>query len=174
MNDRIERGEIMGNAELPELYDYPSYTSKREEEGIVLAVTGDTAKVQLRQSRYCEGCGSCCVKVDKDTMIAEAINHVGASKGDHVIVDIPVKTSLRAAYILYGVPLVAFLAGFAVGALLGSAVFGGSVYVPVGLIFAFTFLAISYVLLSRVYGAHSRASSKYLMVITRILKTNTT
>ncbi len=169
MNEHGERGDTSERVDLPELYDYRAYTRKREEEGTVLSVEGDMARVHLRRSRYCEGCGSCCVVVDNDTMIAEAINHAGASKGDRVIVDIPLKTSIRAAYILYGVPLLAFLAGFGIGALLSALIFDGRFYVPLGLVFAFVFLALSYVLLSRIYGQRSRASSKYLLVVTRIL-----
>lgn len=155
--------------ELTELYDYPSATRSREEEGTVLAVHGDVAEVLLRRSRFCEGCGSCCVVVDSDTMLAEADNPVGAEKGDRVIVDLPAAKSIRAALILYGVPLLAFLIGYGLGALLGAAVFGGGYAVPLGLIFAFAALAVSYVLLSRIYSPHSKASSKYRLVITRKL-----
>ena len=164
-----DRRNAAPDAELAELYDYPSATRSREEEGTVLAVHGDMAEVLLRRSRLCEGCGSCCVVVDSDTMLAEADNPVGAEKGDRVIVDLPADRSIRAALILYGIPLLAFLVGYGLGALLGAAVFGGGYAVPLGLILAFASLAISYILISRIYAPHSKASSKYRLVIIRKL-----
>jgi sigma-E factor negative regulatory protein RseC len=164
-----DKSNTAAERELTELYDYPSATRSREEEGTVLAVHGDVAEVLLRRSRLCEGCGSCCVMVDSDTMLAEADNPVGAEKGDRVIVDLPADRSIRAALILYGVPLLTFLVGYGLGALLGAAVFGGGYAVPMGLIFAFAALAVSYILISRIYAPHSKASSKYRLVITRRL-----
>ncbi|MDY6795371.1 MAG: SoxR reducing system RseC family protein [Actinomycetota bacterium] len=154
---------------LPELYDYPSATRSREERGKVVEVYGDTARVMLRRSRYCEGCGSCCVVVDNDTMLAEAENRMGAVKGDRVMVNLPLEKSIKAAYILYGIPLIAFLAGFVLGALLGAAVSGSSLTMPLGLVFAFGLMALSYILLSRRYGSNSKASRSYRLVITRKL-----
>lgn len=153
----------------PELFDYPAATRKRREEGTVVAVRGDTAEVMMRRSRLCEGCGSCCVMVDDDTMLAEAENGVGAGKGDRVIVDVPAGVSIRAAYILYGIPLLAFLAGLGAGALLGWLLFGWGFNVALGLVFGFAFLALSYLLLSRAYAPGSRASSRYRLTITEIV-----
>ena len=158
-----------GETQKPEPFDYRASTLKREEEGMVVATRGDIAQVTLRRSRLCEGCGSCCVVVDDDNMIAEAVNRVGARQGDRVIVELPVSTSIRAAYILYGIPLLAFLLGLGAGALLGSALFGGGFSVALGLIFGFAALALSYILLSRVYAPGSRASSRYRPVITKLL-----
>ena len=156
--------------ELSELFDYPAATRKRREEGTVVAVRGDIAEVMLRRSRLCEGCGSCCVLVDDDTMLAEAQNSAGAKKGDHVIVDMPANVSIRAAYILYGIPLLAFLVGLGVGTILGSALFGGGLTVVLGLIFGFGFLALSFILLARRYAPNSRASSRYRLVIKEVLR----
>ena len=168
--EETSNGKTEESRQLPELFDYPAATRKRREEGTVVAVSGETAQVLLRRSRLCEGCGSCCVLVDDDTMLAEAENSVGAKQGDRVFVDLPASQSIRAAYILYGIPLLAFLIGLGVGALLGSAIFGGGAVVALGLILGFGFLALSYILLSRVYAPGSRASSRYRLVITKILK----
>ena len=161
------RAEGAGSA--PPLFDYPASTRKLREEGTVMAVHGDTAEVLLRRSRACEGCGSCCVLVDGDTMLAEAANDIGARKGDRVVVDLPAKVSIRAAYILYGIPLLAFFAGLAVGGLVGYYLFDWGFNVPLGLIFGIGFLALSYILLSRLYAPGTRASSRYRLVITKVL-----
>jgi sigma-E factor negative regulatory protein RseC len=153
----------------PELFDYPASTRKRQEEGTVTALRGDTAEVIIRRSRLCEGCGSCCVLVDTDTMLAEADNAIGAKQGDRVVVDLPPSVSIRAAYILYGIPLLAFFLGLALGALLGYALFGWGFNVPMGLAFGVGFLVLTYILISRIYAPGTRASSHYHLVITKVL-----
>ncbi|MFW6113831.1 MAG: SoxR reducing system RseC family protein [Actinomycetota bacterium] len=164
------QGEVKASGKsLPELYDYHNVTRSREERGKVVSVHGDTARVLLRRSRYCEGCGSCCVVIDDDTMLAEADNPVGAVEGDIVAVDLPPGKSIKAAYILYGIPLLAFLVGFGLGALLGALISGGSLIVPLGLLLAFGLMVTAFIILSRVYGPNSRTSSDYRMSITRRL-----
>lgn len=159
-----------GSRDLPELFDYPSATRARLEEGTVMEVRGDMAKVLLPRKRLCDGCGSCCVMVDEETMLAEAENGAGAKRGDHVIVDIPKGVAIRAAYILYGIPLLAFLVGLGLGSLLGSVVFGGGAGVVAGLISAFGLLVIAFILISRIYAPGSRASSRYRLVIRKVLE----
>ncbi len=159
-----------GSRELPELFDYPSVTRERREEGLVVEVYGNTAKVLLPRSRLCDGCGSCCVFVDDKTMLVEAENGVGAEQGDRVIVDLPRGVAIRAAYVLYGIPLLAFLVGLGLGSLVGAAVFGGGASVVAGLISAFVFLVAAFVLISRIYAPGSRASSRYRPVVTKVLK----
>ena len=156
--------------EPPLLFDYPSATRERREEGTVVEVYGDTAKVLIPRSRLCDGCGSCCVMVDDETVLAEAENGADAKRGDHVIVDLPKGVAIRAAYILYGIPLLAFLIGLGLGSLVGSAVFGSGASVVVGLVSAFVFLVIAFILISRVYSPGSRASSRYRPVITKVLE----
>lgn len=168
MDDK-KNGSSAGTGSSPVFFDYPAATRKLREEGTVVAVHGETAEVLLRRSRLCEGCGSCCVLVDDDTMLAEAANGVGAKKGDRVVVDLPAKVSIRAAYILYGVPLLAFFVGLAAGGLVGYFLFDWGFNVPLGLLFGVGFLALSYVLISRIYAPGSRASSRYRLVITEVL-----
>jgi sigma-E factor negative regulatory protein RseC len=169
MDENMRSEKVRGGDE-PELFDYPSATRGRSEEGTVVAVRGDMAEVMLRRSRFCEGCGSCCVQVGNDAMLAEAENRAGAKQGDRVIVDLPARASIRAAYILYGIPLIAFLLGIAAGAILSSALFEGGFNVALGLVFGFGFLAVSFILLSRIYAPGSRASSRYRLVITKVLR----
>jgi len=145
------------------------YGARKREVGTVVAVKGELAEVRLPRGRRCEGCGSCCVAADGENMVTEALNAVSARPGDRVEVELPVTVSLRAAYILYGIPLLFFLAGLALGALLGGLLGAGGFNVPLSLIFGFGMTAFSYYLLSRRYSSRSRASSRYRPVVTRIL-----
>lgn len=163
----MEKRDLWEEGFPPEIYDYASVRGLKDEEGTVVGVRGDTAQVLMRRTRYCEGCGSCCVAVGDDAMLAEVDNPIGAEEGDRVVVDIPAAKSIRAAYVLYGIPLLAFLCGFGLGSLLGFALSDGGLAVPLGLIFAFALLALSFIVLSRIYGPHSRAAEKYRLSITR-------
>ncbi len=149
----------------------PSEGGRRglREEGTVVAVRGDLAEVLIPRGRHCEGCGSCCM-VSGDNMLAEALNEVGAREGDRVEVELPFRTSLKAAYLLYGVPLAAFLVGLGAGSLLAGVLFDGGFAVPLGLLFGFGSLALAYFLLARVYAPGSKAASTYRPVITRVLR----
>lgn len=155
--------------EVSRLFDYGSASRDRREEGTVVEAGGGTAQVMMRRSRLCEGCGSCCVMVGDDAMLAEADNAVGAKKGDRVVVDLPVRLSIKAAWILYGLPLLAFLGGLGAGALVGSAL-GWGFNVPLALACAVALTILSFVLLSRVYATGTRASQRYRLTITKILK----
>lgn len=141
----------------------------RREEGTVVAVRGETADVLIPRGRHCEGCGSCCVVAGEEHMLAEALNKAGAEVGDRVEVELPFRTSLKAAYLLYGVPLAAFLVGLGLAALLSALLFDGSFAVPLGLLFGFGFLALAYLLLARFYAPGTRAASSYRPVIKRVL-----
>ncbi len=141
----------------------------RRETGTVIAVRGDVAEVALPRGRMCEGCGSCCVAAGEDTMVLEARNPHGAVKGDRVEVEVPAGMALKAAYLLYGVPLVAFLLGLGSGGALGALALGGSWGVPLGLLLGFGFLALSYAALARVYSPGSRAGEAFRPTIVRVL-----
>ncbi len=86
----------------------------------VLSVRPDgTAQVvHIRQSacsgdcHQCAGCGAA-----QETMILTAQNPIGAGPGDVVILSSESGPVLKAAAVLYMVPLVLFFAGYALGAL---------------------------------------------------------
>lgn len=144
-------------------------TYRRREVGTVVAVRGELAEVRFPRGRRCEGCGSCCVAADREAMVAEAMNPVGARPGDLVEVELPVTVSLRAAYILYGVPLLFFLLGLALGAASGWLLTGGRLTLPLSLVLGFGMTFLSYYLLHRRYSSGSRASAPYRPVVTRVL-----
>ncbi|MBC7231022.1 MAG: SoxR reducing system RseC family protein [Actinobacteria bacterium] len=163
MEDEFEARQAP--ADLSQHFAYRAATRPRAEEGVVVSVRGEEAKVLMRRSRLCEGCGSCCVKLDEDSMLVDALNLAGAKPGERVTVDIPVNTSIRAAYVLYGIPLLFFLAGLALGALLSHFVLGGRLAVPISLVCGFSSLALSYLIISRTYRSGSRAAARYRPVI---------
>ncbi len=72
--------------------------------------------VRIRESacsgdcHKCSGCGAA-----QQTVLLTAKNPIGARPGDMVVVSSETKTVLKAAAVLYMVPLVLFLAGYLLG-----------------------------------------------------------
>ena len=62
----------------------------------------------------CSGCGAA-----KETILFQAENPIGASRGDLVKVESATGPVLKAAVVLYMLPLVLFFGGYALGAALG-------------------------------------------------------
>ena len=82
-----------------------------EEEGIVSEVIDGMAKVAIMKKSACEQCvaSGVCHSGDQDLM--EAANPLGAKKGQKVKVVVAPQVYLKAAIILYGVPMAVFIAG---------------------------------------------------------------
>ncbi|KNZ42171.1 SoxR reducing system RseC family protein [Acetobacterium bakii] len=82
-----------------------------KEVGIVKELRGKTAKVVIKRNTACGDCGACHVSKDQSTMEAIAQNPVGAREGETVEVEMRFASVFKAASIMYGIPLVAFLLG---------------------------------------------------------------
>ena len=89
---------------------------------------GTAAVVHIRESacsgdcHKCSGCGAA-----KEAILFKADNPIGAKTGDLVNIRSETGPVLKAAAVLYMLPLVLFFAGYALGAALGSsgALWGG-------------------------------------------------
>ncbi len=82
-----------------------------EEEGIVAEVEGDIAKVAILTKSACEKCAASGVCHPGDQEFMEAVNPLGAKKGQKVKVVVAPQLYLKASIILYGVPMAAFICG---------------------------------------------------------------
>ena len=61
----------------------------------------------------CSGCGAA-----KETMVVEAVNAIGADKGDLVVIRTETKSVMKAVGVFYALPLVLFFLGYYIGATL--------------------------------------------------------
>ncbi|HEY6011272.1 MAG TPA: SoxR reducing system RseC family protein [Nitrospirota bacterium] len=86
-----------------------------EEEGIVAEVHGDSAKVAILKKSACESCAASGVCHPGDQELMEAGNPLGAKKGQKVKVVIAPQVYLKASIILYGIPMVVFVAAAILG-----------------------------------------------------------
>lgn len=85
------------------------------ESGLVVGIKdGGVAVVEMERHRECQRCGACAYLQDRDRMVAEVDNAIGAKVGDNVIIDLEPRFLLTAAAIIYLVPVLAFFAGYAV------------------------------------------------------------
>jgi sigma-E factor negative regulatory protein RseC len=89
----------------------------KEEQGIVLEVHGNIAKVKAGRHSECKSCGAC--PGDK-TIILDVQNPLGAKPGQKVCFEIIEINVLKAAYVVYIQPLVAALIGVFVGYMLAT------------------------------------------------------
>lgn len=77
---------------------------------------GDMAKVsRVRQSACSGDCHQCSGCAAKETVVLQAQNPIGAKPGDVVKVESASTPILKAAAVLYILPLVCFLAGYILG-----------------------------------------------------------
>jgi sigma-E factor negative regulatory protein RseC len=82
-----------------------------EEEGMVVEVGGDTAKVAILKKSACESCAAAGVCHPGDQEYMEASNPLGAKTGQKVKVVVAPQVYLKASIILYGVPMAALVGG---------------------------------------------------------------
>ena len=93
-----------------------------QQEGIVLQILdGNLAKIKASRHNNCENCGAC---PGNSAMVLEARNDIGAKLGQHVLFEVQGVNMLKAAFIVYILPLIAVfigvLLGWKVAELLGS------------------------------------------------------
>ena len=134
------------------------------QEGIVLQViAGNLAKVKASRHNDCENCGAC---PGNSAMVLEARNDIGAKPGQHVVFEVQEINMLKAAFIVYILPLIAVFIGVCLG--WGLAVRLGSEplwFQIIGGVMAFV-LSVVYI---KYFDSSARFDVKMQPVIVRIL-----
>ena len=84
-----------------------------EQYGLVTVHKGDTALVNLQRHLTCESCGRCGLLsgVNKREIIIEALNPIGAEKGQRVLLESDDNQVIFLSLMLYLVPIAALAAG---------------------------------------------------------------
>lgn len=97
-----------------------------EETGVVKKVDGFTAIVLVRKKGACDGCviKGACETTDEGAEI-EALNPVHAKVGQKVRVSMTSQAYLKGSMIIYGMPLVLFIAAAILGKNIGEKYFSG-------------------------------------------------
>lgn len=94
---------------------------KNESSGIVIEVNDDIAKVRTSKHGDCENCGAC---PGSAASVVDAKNPIGAKPGEHVAFEIEQTNMLKAAFIVYMLPIIGILVGAFGGSILASKIGG--------------------------------------------------
>lgn len=83
-----------------------------KETGLVVGLDEKGAMVKIERRSACGSCKGCRLGTSDETfMTIEVTNELGATVGDIVEVDMETTNVLLAAFIMYGIPLIALLSG---------------------------------------------------------------
>lgn len=139
----------------------------KQQEGIVIEVVGDVlARVKTSRHNDCENCGAC---PGNSALVLEARNDVGAQPGQRVAIEIREVNMLKAAFIVYILPLILVFAGAVAGGVLG----GNLGYSPLGFqVGGGTIALILSLLYIKFFDSAASSDVKMQPVITRILSEN--
>jgi sigma-E factor negative regulatory protein RseC len=88
------------------------------EEGVVRSVTGGLAMVESAASEACASCGArgaCHSLGGERSRVVTAHNQAGARVGDRVLLAMPRRSALSAGFLVYLGPVLALIAGAALG-----------------------------------------------------------
>lgn len=135
----------------------------KEQEGVVLEVKGNMAKVKTSRHNDCENCGAC---PGNSAMVLEARNPLGAKPGQRVAVEVQEVDMLKAAFIVYVLPLIAIFLGAVGGGLLADKLGYEVLWFQVGGGLAAFILSVWYI---KYFDYSARSDMKMQPVITRIL-----
>lgn len=84
--------------------------------GIVSRVLdGNMAEVEIMKHPACSGCGACSHGKSGPKEVVKAFNDAGASVGQTVVIEGEARAILWAAFVVYMVPVLMMLTGFALG-----------------------------------------------------------
>ena len=81
------------------------------EKGIVTELKGELAVIKMKRTEACAKCRACIAGMSEKEMVMEADNQCNAQVGDWVELELVDNGFFFAVMIMYGIPLVAFLAG---------------------------------------------------------------
>jgi positive regulator of sigma E activity len=134
------------------------------EYGSVVSVNDDAAVVEMGMHGACKKCGLCQTSSGGKTVLLLARNAAGAAVGDAVEVEISPGRVLAAAFVVYLIPVVMTVIGFAVG----SALSDGSEESALPIVLAVVFLVASF-LGVWLYDARVRKSDRRDAAVRRVL-----
>lgn len=128
------------------------------DQGTVFKVEKDLAWVEFAASSKCASCGAC--RMAEGKMVLEVEDPVGVKVGDLVEVEISERTLILSYLVVYGIPILCFFGGSALGSLISEAA---------GIIMSVAFLAAGFLAvrgIDRYLGRRKGYRGRILMVAT--------
>ncbi len=140
-----------------------------KEIGTVKALRGNNAEVEIKRNSACGDCGACHVSKDQSVMLTTAKNSVNAKSGETVEVEMQFANVFVAAFIMYGIPLFAFILGSCVAYYLVDALSIGWDQVLTSFLTGISLTAATYLVI-RNFDRQGRFNSKYQPVIIAVIE----
>ncbi|MEO1815580.1 MAG: SoxR reducing system RseC family protein [Acetobacterium sp.] len=140
-----------------------------KEIGTIKALQGNNAEVEIKRNSACGDCGACHVSKDQSVMLTTAKNPINAKSGEIVEVEMQFANVFVAAFIMYGIPLIAFILGSCVVYYLVGALSLGWDQVLTSFITGISLTAITYLVI-RNFDRKGRFNSKYQPVIIAVVE----
>jgi sigma-E factor negative regulatory protein RseC len=140
------------------------------EEGIVIDIQGETARVKTQKTSACESCSaksSCHAIGGGKEMEVDALNAVGARIGDRVVMGFETASLVKAAFLLYILPILCMIAGGFLGQEFAAPLRLHPAFLSVAT--AFLFLGLSFCFV-RIKGNRMGRTTPYRPKILRVLK----
>jgi sigma-E factor negative regulatory protein RseC len=128
-----------------------------EETGRVIEVKDKIALVQIAQSSMCAKCNACQL-AGSNTMQTEVENSIGAKAGDNVKIVLEPKSLLKAAFIIYAIPLIFLILGYLLGMGVASIIGKPEWLETSGVIFGFICFGASYFVIKEIDKKVARTS----------------
>ncbi|BBB89766.1 MAG TPA: SoxR reducing system RseC family protein [Methylomusa anaerophila] len=135
----------------------------KQQEGIVLEIIGDMAKVRTSRHSDCENCGAC---PGNTALVLDARNPLGAKKGQRVAIEVQEANMLKAAFVVYVLPLILTVIGVVAGSYIGGQFHFDPLWFQIGG-GAIAFIAALFYI--KYFDRNARSNVKMQPVITRIL-----
>lgn len=140
-----------------------------KEIGTVKALRGNNAEVEIKRNSVCGDCGACHVSKDQSVMVTTAKNPVNAKSGETVEVEMQFANVFVAAFIMYGIPLIAFILGSCVAYYLVGALNIKLDQVLTSFLTGLILTAVAYLVI-RYFDNQGRFNSKYQPVIIAVIE----
>lgn len=86
------------------------------EQGVVIEVNGDIAKVKAGRHNDCKNCGAC---PGNNNVVLSVSNKIGAKVGERVAFEVKGDHVLKSAFVIFISPLIAVFVGVLIGSILG-------------------------------------------------------
>jgi sigma-E factor negative regulatory protein RseC len=140
-----------------------------KEVGKIVEIKGRVAKVEMERTSACGKCRACSRgEEDTNKMYIDAHNGIGAKEGDVVGVDLETKKVLKAAMIIYFIPLLALIFGV-VGGTYISGLLGFENSETIGAVTGAVLVAVSYIII-KMLEPKFRSEDDYNPIITEIIE----
>ena len=140
-----------------------------EETGVVTGTEGTIARVKVQKRGACDGCAATGVcETSDDGMEIKALNHVQARVGHTVRVSVKPQSYLKGTMMIYGLPMIALIAGAIIGKNIGEKYFSGFDSDMIAAIAGFTMLIITFLFVKN-WSRKAETMTEYQPVIEEIL-----